>query len=412
MERCLVLGGWGQWLVQGLLLVTSLSVLGLKHLWEQRTGRSDRSTVRFFFDSSKQLAGALWMHGLNLLCAGVLGSETKTDSCQWYWIEIMVDTTIGVYVEFSMMQCIVGLKRWRSSEALRCAVDLIQESCFDDGDTVESTDGGREQGVASADLTSPLKAAADSPSLGGLQDILARVDWHRYLAQLGVWLCVVTIMKLIMLTITAIFGPQFLDLAGFVLSPFESDPNLELLFVMILTPVVMDTVQFVLQDNILTDIDEGRLAELPPVRASPPRRGRHNFLADIKAANEKATLLQEDNDELRLEIEGLRAELKYFRSGFLARIILATFRAAEEDAKGWYRVTKARHAYQMPEFPLRVSSHKLKLGRVKQVEELREGEDPQGKPVRWARFHKPEGLWILLVDGKGQRSARRLEVLA
>jgi hypothetical protein len=43
----------------------------------------------------------------------------------------------------------------------------------------------------------------------------------------------------------------FITVAGFVLQPFLSDPNLKLLFVMILTPMVMNAFQFWVVDNII-----------------------------------------------------------------------------------------------------------------------------------------------------------------
>merc|ERR1719221_2259642 len=104
MGHCAVLPGLFGVLVQGLLFGFSVAVLGLK-FWRDSSGRTAR---QFALDSSKQIAGAGWTHCLNLLCAWVLGRLTaEGDQCAVYWIEIMVDTTIGVAVEFYLLQLLL-----------------------------------------------------------------------------------------------------------------------------------------------------------------------------------------------------------------------------------------------------------------------------------------------------------------
>jgi len=408
MEQCQLLSGPLHWLLQGLLLVTSVSVLGLKHAWDRRTGRSDRSTARFFFDSSKQLAGALWMHVLNLYCAHVLAGRTSEDSCEWYWIEIMVDTTLGVWVEFSTMQSIVGLKRWKV-DGLRYWVELIEGSCLDDEAGAEDgAVGGAHEAAGNGGLDEPLQANAPADGLPqDVRDIMARLHVCRYLAQLFVWLGVVTLMKVVMLTLMGVFKPQLLGLAGHVLAAFRSAPFLELVFVMILTPVIMDAVQFILQDNIFTDLDEGHLVELPPARALLLPTG--GGLQPLRIANQQARDLGEENEELRLQIDGLKAELKYVRSGFLERVLLASFRSKKEDELGLYRVTKDIHMYQRPAHPLQpFADIVITAGTVVRVVELQEGENVLNQSVRWAKIHRREGPWMLLVNGRGSRCARKL----
>lgn len=71
--------------------------------------------------------------------------------------------------------------------------------------------------------------------------------------QLGTWLAVVTGMKLIMVMIMLALSPQLEAVSGLLLDPLE-DPTVKLLVVMILTPGVMNAVQFWLQDNIFVDV--------------------------------------------------------------------------------------------------------------------------------------------------------------
>mmetsp|Transcript_69351 Transcript_69351/g.203042 ORF Transcript_69351/g.203042 Transcript_69351/m.203042 type:complete len:418 (-) Transcript_69351:135-1388(-) len=410
MAQCTLLSGPWHWLLQVVLLLVSLSVLAIKHWWEQHTQRSDRSTARFFFDSSKQLVGAGWMHAMNLLFAQVLASHTSEDSCEWYWIEIMVDTTLGVYVEFSVMQLVVSCRHWRW-EALRDLAELVQESCIEsegggaDAERADGAGGAAEAGDLQQGL---LQAEGGTSGQHDFGDILARLSLTRYLMQLAVWLVVVTIMKLVMLTLMGVFGPQFLDLAQVILGCFRSMPVFELFFVMILTPALMDAVQFVLQDNIFMDLDEGHLVELPPRRAPLSNRTRKSHMQDLRAANDQVILLNEDNDELRIQIAALRAELTYHRSGFLARIILVSFMGAQEDQVGLYRATQNIQTYQQAEFPLKTFAEGIGVDGVFQVVELRRGENLKQQPVTWARIQKPQDHWILLVNGLGRHCARKL----
>eukprot|EP00415_Alexandrium_ostenfeldii_P004247 UN4247 len=213
-----------------------------------------------------------------------------------------------------------------------------------------------------------------------------------------------------MITLIALFGPQLQYVAAYVLGLFKGMPFLELLFVMILTPVLMDAVQFVLQDNIFMDLDEGYLVEKTPKRVQrEPRRGSNLAAERVRNEREQIVGLTDDNEQLRLEIAGLRSELLYQRSGFLARIILRSFVGIENDQPGLYRVLEVVQTYQKAEFPLRTFVDPIKpAGKVVSVVEIVTGVDSRGEEVTWAKLHKPADHWILLVNGKKRRCARKL----
>jgi len=204
---CAVLGGVYSLLVQGLLMVVSVSALAYKF----RRDAGGRTLQAFLLDSSKQLAGAGWTHCANLLTALILGSvgASGSDACTWYWIEIMVDTTLGVLVELLILQAITaGLERWLGA---RQATELTMGSYFGDNGKF--------------------------------------LPWS-YCKQLAVWLFVVTCMKFCMVALMLVGKSALEPIGGFVLKPFLDDPKLKLLVVMILTPGIMNSVQFWLQDNI------------------------------------------------------------------------------------------------------------------------------------------------------------------
>merc|ERR1719386_60136 len=68
-----------------------------------------RTFKEFSLDSSKQIFGAGWIHVLNLAFAEKLEENMDTgDQCEWYWVNIMVDTTLGVLVEYGLLHLING----------------------------------------------------------------------------------------------------------------------------------------------------------------------------------------------------------------------------------------------------------------------------------------------------------------
>merc|ERR1712039_1027919 len=71
-----------------------------------------------------------------------------------------------------------------------------------------------------------------------------------YIKQLLYWLIIVSGMKFSMVCLLMAGAEPFQFASMTVLRPFFSNPNLKLLVVMILTPGIMNAVQFWLVDNI------------------------------------------------------------------------------------------------------------------------------------------------------------------
>uniref|UniRef100_A0A7S4VM75 CBM20 domain-containing protein n=1 Tax=Alexandrium monilatum TaxID=311494 RepID=A0A7S4VM75_9DINO len=244
--------------------------------------KSGRGTVRFIFDSSKNFAGAAWMHVANLMVAGLLGREASSegDACQWYFIEIMIDTTLGVYVEYKLLETL--LLTLKNAGGLQAQLaEMIEAPCITIPDkedieaaspTKEDTEGASpseedtKTAAGKGDKASPLLEHSKSEGEAGndmmvvfhkwskeLLFLLSHLDKPRYAAQLTSWLVIVTGMKFVMVSLMMVLSPQLQAVAGFVLAPLQ-DPSVKLVMVMILTPGVMNAVQFWLQDNIFVDV--------------------------------------------------------------------------------------------------------------------------------------------------------------
>ena len=77
-----------------------------------------------------------------------------------------------------------------------------------------------------------------------------KLKWKKYGAQLGVWLVVTLIVKLILLIMLKICKLFLVNLGGFFLSPF-SNAKVRLVMVMIIFPVLLNALYFWVVDNIL-----------------------------------------------------------------------------------------------------------------------------------------------------------------
>lgn len=206
MTECVVLPGLYGLFVQGLLFLCCVGVL----IFKKFTEGSQRSWFEFGLDSSKQIIGSGWIHVMNLACATILSHQVaNADECEWYWTNIMIDTTLGVAIEYWLLRPItLGLK-WMFCDT---------SDDFEPGDY--GTAGGRFQ-------------------------------IQRYAKQLLAWLVVVTSMKAIMVILMLIASSPLTMVARFVLRPFLNEPSLKLLVVMILTPLCMNAFQFWVVDNLI-----------------------------------------------------------------------------------------------------------------------------------------------------------------
>jgi len=196
-EQCKVLEGWYSMCVQVLLLFTTCGVLGIK--WYREHPR--RRWQVFLMDGSKQLFGAGFVHVLNLVSALILHHYISegTDECNWYWLNIMIDTTFGVFIAYMLLKATVKLFNYESGQYMS-----------EDGEHVEVN------------------------------------EWVK---QVAYWCLVLLLMKVVVFfVIIGLHGP-LTDLANALLS--WRNEEAKLLFVMVVTPAFMNAFQFVVQDSFL-----------------------------------------------------------------------------------------------------------------------------------------------------------------
>jgi len=254
-KECALFPGFYGYAIQLVLFVISLGVLVFKKMREDSLGQA-RTWPTFLLDSSKQLTGAGYIHCLNLIFAMALGEMFEGNGCHWYWANIMIDTTLGVL----FLQMFLFL-----FTQLAMLVTGDNES-FKTGSYRSEDSQAREQ---FGGIDSPSAQEDRSPSNNALVAWLEQdgeILWDRYFKQLFIWLCCCTCMKISMGIVMAFFHVEFLWAAAHVLKLFEWDAKLELFIVMIVTPMIMNALQFWLVDNFIKKKIVEKVAKLRAAR--------------------------------------------------------------------------------------------------------------------------------------------------
>lgn len=236
LEPCRLLPGAFGLLVQMLLFGCCCGVLCIKK-WKEGPSRTWRV---FLLDSSKQLMGAGMVHGLNILLSWALHERTSLgDDCDWYWLHIMIDTTLGVLIEVCLLR------------VLTYAVETLT---------------GNYKDFRSGQYTN----AAGEIVVG------------RYLRQLAIWLTCAALMKIAITGLLYVMDTEAVSAARFVLGSVREAPRLKLVLVMIVTPLCMNAFQLWVTDSYIKahDSEDGEDAFLI---GEDPKGGRAGDLSIAEA---------------------------------------------------------------------------------------------------------------------------------
>lgn len=220
-NRCDVIpAGLQGYILQGLLGVLSLATLYLKPV-------HTRSRNQFIKDSVKQMCGAALIHVLNVICAESLSETIRVgnDKCEWYFIQIMVDTTSGVLVVLAVYMSLLAVIAGCSESGEQLAFKLVQSQ--------------RKLADRNKAMESLLRKGDEEA-----------VTFATTIVQIIFWLCVVTVAKFATLLGMWAFNTPLQQLSFvFKVLPWE-DTGFKLYFVVIIVPTIMNALQFWLQDEI------------------------------------------------------------------------------------------------------------------------------------------------------------------
>lgn len=163
------------------------------------------------FDALKQGIGATFGHFANIVLSVLLVSDidsTPVDECQWYCLSYLVDSTLGITMNLLLLTAFESiLKRQPNCSHLKFG-----------------------------DYGNP-------PSI------------RLFAAQLMVWLTIVLFTKVVTYSLQLHYSLQFETLMAYLLSGVSEDPKLELVVVMIIIPMIVNSLQFWLTDMFLKNDD-------------------------------------------------------------------------------------------------------------------------------------------------------------
>lgn len=209
---CELLGKFGSfgWWVQGFLaFVCFLSLVGKRF-----TDKVRRPWKVWFFDTSKQGFQGVTVHLLNIGLAWGFGKflDTEADACNWYWINLTLDCTVGVaalYVELAMLRGI-----YRS----RCV--------------------GRPELAKTGEYGNP-------PA------------FRMFARQLLDWQLLVVCQKLLMMVLVLEFSDFMASFADTLLGWLDPYPRGKLIVVMVVSPLVMNVFALWTADSFLQAHESG-----------------------------------------------------------------------------------------------------------------------------------------------------------
>lgn len=189
-------------MIQLILGFIALGTLFIKRELEEPR----RSLETWFLDVSKQGFGALLIHVLNIILSQTMADYVSkdVDECGLYFFAFLFDATLGTLVLLYLLKKVEHLavnKGWTSLE--------------------ESGHYGNPP------------------------------DYRVWSMQLLAWLGMIIVMKLLMLLPTALAIKPLAMFATWIFSIFSGHRHFELVFVMIIGPGIINSVQFWITDSFL-----------------------------------------------------------------------------------------------------------------------------------------------------------------
>ncbi|ETW05574.1 hypothetical protein H310_03319 [Aphanomyces invadans] len=203
-NNCKLISGTFETLVQVGLGIVGLSVLVLKRAYE----KPQRPFQVWAYDASKQAIGAGVAHAANLFIAIMLVKLSKSDDakdeCSFYFINFTLDTSLGVLLNWVLLRTTVAA-------ALHFNWTWLQVPGY---------------------YGNPIRTRV-------------------WLTQLLSWIAIVLTAKLVIARFIYAFSAPLNDFGNWLFDPLSNYPKVELLFVMVACPCLMNALQFWITDNFL-----------------------------------------------------------------------------------------------------------------------------------------------------------------
>eukprot|EP00927_Polykrikos_kofoidii_P063570 TRINITY_DN58410_c0_g1_i1.p1 TRINITY_DN58410_c0_g1~~TRINITY_DN58410_c0_g1_i1.p1 ORF type:complete len:373 (+),score=48.21 TRINITY_DN58410_c0_g1_i1:87-1205(+) len=194
---------FGWWLQAVLGFACFMTLVGKRF-----TDRVRRPWKIWFFDTSKQGISALVVHFLNILLSMAFGEflNVNADPCNWYWINLTLDDTLGVAIQFLLLR------------SLQC---IYRCKCVNRPELARSGDYG------------------DPP------------ECRIYGRQLLDWQGLIVVQKCLLGVLVVRFSVQVTAVADVLLGLLDSQPRAKLVVVMVITPLTMNVFALWVADNFM-----------------------------------------------------------------------------------------------------------------------------------------------------------------
>lgn len=222
-NKCEMFGGLGI-LIQTLLGAAALCILILKRYLE----KPRRPWKIWWYDVSKQIIGALFMHLFNLILSVILSDdEGDADACVWYFVTLFLDCTVGAFLSYIFMWLVDGIAKSSDWKFFKTGKYYAEYS-----------KNGRKY---------------------------YKLIPQMYLSQLGVWLGVNLWSKIVLIIMLKICDAFWVNVGVFILSPFTNG-NVRLVMVLIILPIILNCLYFWIADDIIKVKEEkNKIPEVLPI---------------------------------------------------------------------------------------------------------------------------------------------------
>mmetsp|Transcript_33272 Transcript_33272/g.48920 ORF Transcript_33272/g.48920 Transcript_33272/m.48920 type:complete len:300 (+) Transcript_33272:409-1308(+) len=187
-----------------------LGVVALGSLWIKRLReKPQRDFETWFLDVSKQGVGATYAHVLNMAIAAVIANNVRgdgqlEDECAWYAINYLYDTSVGLLVSIAFLR-----------------------------------------------LLDILANKYDWTSLKDSGVYVGPTAYTHWAYQITAWLVILTLTKVVIFFMMWISSDWLAFWGAVLFGPFESNTRVELVFVMILFPGILNIIYFWIVDSYL-----------------------------------------------------------------------------------------------------------------------------------------------------------------
>ncbi|XP_056604965.1 transmembrane protein 110, like [Triplophysa dalaica] len=234
--------------IQGLLAVLAFSTLMVKRFREPVGIR--RPWKIWFFDTSKQAIGALFMHFANIF----LSTLTSEDPCSLYLLNFLLDATLGMLVVWVGVKVVTKLVEYRQ-------LTLLKFGEYGDPPRVKA-----------------------------------------WLAQCSVYLLIIAVEKSVVTLVLLI--PGWTNLEEVVLD-YIPNPQLELAIVMLIVPFIVNSIMFWVVDS-LTMRKYNKMTSLEGSRDCPRQVEVPSVCSDeaevlLKGDEDDATVCSEEEEHIQTE---------------------------------------------------------------------------------------------------------------